>query len=289
MEHYWHLGAHRTGSTAFQRILAKNAGALAAEGIVAWGPDELRAMAHFYLPESAGLAPGAAGSFATDLAGVNARVLVLSEENMIGSMRLNLLQGAFYDDMAIRLDAYRALTGHAPTRIGLGIRDYAAYWASAYSYLLPRHDLPRFDELKRPLLRLRRGWLDVLSDLRVLFPEAEIMVWPLETIETRMRAMVACFLGVDRHAIEPIKRRINVSRGSEVVAQVHALRAAHPGIGPDELHEKLQTAPPLATPAPPLFADEDILALTMRYADEIATLDAGFEGVRLIQKPGQCK
>lgn len=288
MEHYWHLGAHRTGSTAFQRILAKNADMLAAEGIVAWGPDELRAMAHFYLPETATFAPGAPEAFAADLAGVEARRLVLSEENMIGSMRLNLLTGSFYDDLTLRLDAYQALTGQAPRRIGLGIRDYAAYWASAYSYLLPRHDLPLFDELKRPLLRQRRGWLDVLADLRAQFPEAEIMVWPLETIETRMRAMVACFLGVDRQAIEPIKRRVNVSRGPEVVAQVHALRAAYPGIAPDALHEKLQSAPPPDS-APPLFADADILALTMRYADEIATLDAGFEGVRLIQKPGQCK
>lgn len=288
MEHYWHLGAHRTGSTAFQRILAKNADTLAAEGIVAWGPDELRVKQHFYLPEHGAFAPGAAKALAADLADVDARRLVFSEENMIGSMRLNLLEGAFYDDMALRLEAYRALIGQAPARIGFGIRDYAAYWASAYAYLLPRHDLPRFDELKRGLLRQRRGWLDVISDLRALFPEAEIMVWALETVETRMRAMVGCFLGVDRRAIKPVKRRVNASRGPEVVEQVHAIRATYPGISPDDLHEKLKKASAPDT-APPLFSDEEILLQTMRYADEIAALQNGFEGVRLIQKPGQCK
>lgn len=286
MELFLHIGAHRTGSTAFQRILAKNAGVLARDGTVVWGPDELRPRRHFYLPVKDDFEPGAQAAFARDLAGVRADRLVISEENMLGNMRLNLLDRAFYPDVLRRMAAYGGLIGLAPRRIGLAIRDYASYWSSAYLYTLPRHRLPEFGALKPDILRLTRGWLDILHELRGLFPTAEIMVWPLEAVKDRMRDMVARFLDRPARELEDIDRQINVSRGAAVAPLIHAIRAETPSITPDALHEKLKTLPRPADPEP-LFSDDELLGLAMRYADELSAMEAGFEGVRLVTRPGR--
>lgn len=286
MELSLHLGAHRTGSTAFQRILARNAGSLAQAGIAVWGPDELRPRPYFYLPAKGDFPPGAQSDFARDLAAVRAKTLVISEENIIGTMRLNLLKREFYGDFVRRVSAYGALFEIEPRRIGLAVRDYASYWGSAYLYTLPRHRLPEFSAIKPELLAIRRGWLDLVRELRALYPETEIMVWPLEAVRTKMRDVVALFLDQPADGLVDIDSRINVSRGVAVVPLIHQIRSENPQISPDALHEKLKTMPRPAD-AEPLFTEAETLDLAMRYADELSALEAGFERVRFISNPGQ--
>lgn len=282
-----HIGAHRTGSTAFQRILAQNAAALAREGTLVWGPDELRPRPHFYLPETEDFEPGSGEAFARDLDGVTADRLVISEENMLGNMRVNLVERDFYPDALRRMTAYRALIGHEPARIGLGIRGYASYWTSAYLYSLPRHRLPQFDQLKPRILSLQRGWLDVLRELRGLFPAAEIMVWPLESVDQKMKAMVARFLDMPADRLANLPRRINASRGLAIVDRIHALRAERPDITPAEIEQALAEAPPPDGGAAPLFSDEEMLALSLRYSGDLSALEEGFENVTFVTRPAR--
>jgi hypothetical protein len=95
-----HVGAHRTASTTFQKTLGANGAALAEAGIVYWGPKCTRAglfdgligaagTARTPAMRLAGLRPcgvaGAAGGCA------RARgILLVSEENVLGSMRAAL-------------------------------------------------------------------------------------------------------------------------------------------------------------------------------------------------------
>jgi len=286
VELYLHIGAHRTGSTAFQRILAKNARALEQGGTVVWGPDALRKRSYFYLPPKDGFAEGAQEAWARDVAAVTADRLVISEENIIGTMLQNLRARAFYPDFGRRMAEYAGLFNATPARIGLAIREYGSYWTSSYTYTLPRHPLPPFPELKTGLLKIERGWLDMIRELRAQFPTTEIMVWPLEAVQDTMRDMTARFLGQPGPGLSDIERRINVSRGAHVVPLIHEIRAAHPGIAPDALHAKLKGTPLPAVPPEPLFTDDEALDLAMRYADELSALEMGFEGVRFVAQPG---
>ncbi|RME16732.1 MAG: hypothetical protein D6801_04945, partial [Alphaproteobacteria bacterium] len=208
-----HLGAHRTGTTALQRSLKRNAGKLARAGIALWGPAETRAeeRSYFYLPENGRFDAPAREAFAAELGATPARRLAISEENILGSMRRNLLKQRFYAGAGARLEAYAQLFGAAPERIGLGLRDYGSYWTSAYGFLLRSRDMPAFEALKPGLLVEMRGWLDIVSDIRRVFPASEIMVWPLEGVRGRLAELIAALLDVPAEGLTALDRPINRS------------------------------------------------------------------------------
>lgn len=289
MELYLHLGAHRTGSTAFQRILSKNTAALGREGIAVWGPDELRPRDYFFLSTRDGFKEGAHAAYAKDLAKVKARRLVLSEENIIGTMLHNMRGRAFYPDFLRRMVDYGGMFDTVPKRIGLATREYGSYWASCYTYTLPVHPLPDFEDLKVELLKIDRGWLDMIRELRALFPKTEIMVWPLEAVQKQMTDMVSCFAGHSGAPLEDIGRRINTSRRSSVVPFVQKLRRENPGIKSPEINQHILKADLSKVAPPTFFSDEETLQLAMRYADELTALEDGFEGVRFVTRPGRCE
>lgn len=277
-----HLGAHRTGSTAFQRTLKRNAAALAGDGIAYWGPEWLRAREYFLLRDRGVFDAGAHEAVAADLAATGAKRLVISEENMLGSMRRNLLKGRFYPNAAVRLTAYAGLIGKDPDRIGLGIRDYAAYWASVYAYLLPAKPLPDFAELKPGLLFNRRGWREVVADIRAVFPRAEILVWPLEAVQGRLSRVVARVAGCAPERLTEVARGINAAPGPAAIPVIQSIKAANPGITGPEMRARLAGIDLPKTGGPELFSGPDRLEFAARYGEDLAALEAGAEGVTFI-------
>lgn len=278
-ELYLHLGAHRTGSTAFQRTMKRNASVLADAGTDYWGPDWMRSRDHLLLGRGGAVKAGAEAAVAADLAALRADRLVISEENILGSMRLNLLEGSFYAGAVRRLVAFIGLLDVMPTRIGIGIRDYAAYWTSAYSYLLPSKALPDFDALKPALLALERGWRAVIAELRGLFPKAEIMVWPLEAVQGRMRDVAARFAEVPADRLRNVTERINAAPDVAAIPAIQAIRAENPGLNGAEVRARLAGLDMRAARGQALFTGEQRAMLAARYAEDCAALAAGFEGV----------
>jgi hypothetical protein len=108
-----HVGAHRTASTTFQKTLGANGAALAEAGIVYWGPKCTRSGLFDGLigaPERldaarrlAGLRRVALRARRAERAG--ARILLVSEENVLGSMRAAVSGGGFYADAGPRVAA----------------------------------------------------------------------------------------------------------------------------------------------------------------------------------------
>ncbi|GKY88342.1 hypothetical protein [Sinisalibacter aestuarii] len=282
MELFLHLGAHRTGSTAFQRTLKRNGDVLAAAGTAYWGPEWMRGRDHLMLRDNGRFDTGAEAAVAEDLAATGAARLIVSDENILGSMRRNLLEGGFYAGAVARLVAYCSHLGMEPARIGLGIRDYAAYWVSAYSYLLPAKPLPDFAALKPALLAPDRGWREVIADLRGLFPRAEIMVWPLEAVQGRMRALVARFADQTPQRLRGVEKRINTAPGLAAIPAVRAIRAAEPDLNGAQMRARLAEMDLAGAPAPELFTGAERRALAARYAEDCAALAAGFADVRYL-------
>ncbi|MCC5976166.1 MAG: hypothetical protein JJT81_19235 [Rubellimicrobium sp.] len=191
-----HCGAHRCATTSFQRLLEANRAALSAAKVAIWTPGRLRAglFDGVILPPDR-VTPGddrRAARAAADIAlerawlrqaGISS--LVLSEENLMGSVRLNLAAGLLYPDLADRVLRLRRALAGPWSRIGLSIRRYDQYWSSALSFALAAGRLPARRALPGALARQPRRWRDVIVDLARVAPEAEILVFPHELFAPR--------------------------------------------------------------------------------------------------------
>ncbi|MGB3407843.1 MAG: hypothetical protein WBA67_10145 [Jannaschia sp.] len=185
-----HLGAHRSASSSLQRLLVHNRPMLAAERIALWTPAETRAglmtgvlgdpgridprrdvMAH----RAAGRVSMLRDAMRQD--GVSR--LVVSDENMLGGLRENLLLGRLYPTAAARLARIR-LAVPGVDRVFLAIRSPDAWWTSAFAFLMTRGFAPPDRITLDAVLRAGRGWRKVIEDVARTFPDAEITVWTYE-------------------------------------------------------------------------------------------------------------
>ena len=186
-----HLGAHRCGTTTFQKYLLRNASALADAGLVAWGPKTTRAGLFAGLvqrpaavtPRIAETGDRSCGVIALSidaLAQAGYRELIVSDENMIGTLRANIQDAQLYPEARARLARFVAGFGENPRRIGLCVRSPDKLWASALSYCLLRgQPLPQAETLARIADQPRR-WRDLVRAIAEVFPRSEICVWPFE-------------------------------------------------------------------------------------------------------------
>ncbi len=62
-------------------------------------------------------------------------------------MRTNIEDKKLYADLKGQLEVFARALPSPPRRIGIGLRDYAGYWLSAYVYVLRFHPLARLAAL----------------------------------------------------------------------------------------------------------------------------------------------
>lgn len=201
MEIILHLGAHRCASTTFQSFLWENRARLAKQGLTCWTPRRTRdglmhgLMRHPALitieDERNGMRSiGRIRVEVERLARADQRALLLSEENMLGTMRNNMLDTRLYSMARERLMRFRpAFVGHK-LRIGVCVRSYEDYWTSCLAYLVARGGaLPTVDMLDFLTTQPRR-WRHVIHDIAQAFPGAEVIVWPFERLANQPAAQL---------------------------------------------------------------------------------------------------
>ncbi len=201
-----HLGAHRTGTTTLQVYLEQNRDNLKQIDTAFWGPNRTRSGLFSGLIKRPrdlthdGVLRGerSCGLIRMELdrmehAGV--KTLIVSEENMIGSMANNLSETALYPDAGPRLSRFRgAFQGHC-SRVALSIRSYDKYWISALSYMVERGwPLPDHAMLDRLVTQSRR-WRDLIRDAAAAFPDAQLWVWPFEAMIGQPQTQLAVISG----------------------------------------------------------------------------------------------
>lgn len=286
MELILHIGAHRTGTTAMQDMLVANAPVLAARGTCA--------VVHDALVPATGFAKVAHGEeVGPARAWFDARIegaqqVIVSEENIIGDMGWNIRSGTFYKSARDRMLAYRDFFGLAPHCIGLGIREYGAYWVSAHgkelSYRNYRgRDVPRFDRIRDRLASAERGWLDLIADIRAVFSQSDILVWPVEArvpVEDQARALLAA----PDLALAPPPANVNASPPAGVIPALESFRSAHPTAKRAAIHDWIAGQEPARFDG---FTDAQLLKLGTLYARDIEVLEGGFGDVVLCDGPAQ--
>lgn len=183
-----HIGAHRTATTALQHHLSVHRQDLADAGIGYWGTKITRG----------GLFRGAIGGSMPVLPWQERRFagrcamraeaarqsgmskLIISDENLLGSLRGALEDTRLYGDAGRRVTAYaKGFAGHRLT-IALCVRDYADWWTSALAFRLVRGGpLPR-TAMREHLVTQPRRWRTIVEEIAQLLPDAHIIVWTYE-------------------------------------------------------------------------------------------------------------
>jgi hypothetical protein len=197
-----HVGVHRTGSTTFQSYIRRNTSQLTERGIGYWGPQRTRRGLFYGIFPSPRRNLGrnaqsrAEGRVQMQLARSDkngVRKLLISDENMIGSVRHNLRKRSLYPAIGERMARFaRAFDGRV-THVVLNIRAQDLYWSSSIAYGVARGHRMLPAEGFQNMADARRSWRDVITDVACAFPDTQIRVLPFERYQGRADAMLeAC-------------------------------------------------------------------------------------------------
>jgi hypothetical protein len=277
MELILHLGAHRTGSTAFERML--EGADLAGQRAALWGNARVRGIPGF---EQGTGADSFAAQWQAQAAQGTAR-LVICDENILGTMLGNLMAAALYPDLPAQLARYARLFPTPPRRIGLGIREPASYWTSCWSFVARRRWVPGVAETASRIAAHPRGWADVVADLRAAFPRAEILVWPHEGLDKRLPATAARLLDLPEALFTAPATRINAAHAPGYLPAILRLRAADAQMTEAAMRAALERETPEPGYSP--FTPDQRAALAARHARDLTLLRQGHAGATLLEEP----
>ena len=207
MEIRLHIGAHRTGSTRVQAELSRRAAHLATRGVVVVRPEDLRigksalGRLHPRLPGPLRAVTAAhahpqliAARQAAEARG--AHCLLVSEENLAGSIDAILRSGRLYGDIGARMRGLRPLLGSATVTVLLAVRGYDEFFASAYAHRTTRGPRPAFARLKPGFLALPRRWPAVAGDVLRALPQARLRVWDYDDSRRNELGMMREVIGL---------------------------------------------------------------------------------------------
>lgn len=275
-----HLGAHRTGSTSFQTYLRGADARLAGQGVGVWGPWRTRkGLFHGLMdpaehPGDVIRTQGRVRLAATACAQRGLSMLLVSDENMIGTPRGCVRAGMLYPDTGARLRRVAAGFGGV-TRAVIQIRSPEMWWASTLAYLVARGmPLPEPAQIAA-LCTSDRGWRQVISDVALALPHAELLVTPFERFVTRPDRLLQNLSRLQYTPAMP-SSGIWAQRAPSLaeLRQVLALRGDDPATLPAGEGRWMP------------FSPEHSARLRETYADDLFWLRAGADGLaRLTEDP----
>lgn len=199
-----HIGAHRCATTTFQTYMRSNASDLTQRGVAFWGPLRTRTgLFRGIQPDVVPLTPRDLRRRATGRVRLNCdrlrqtghKALVVSDENMIGTIRSNLNTRSLYPAAGERVARFAAAFGPHLSSVVLNIRAQEWYWASALGFGLTRgRRLPSAYDLEAFAANPRR-WRDVITDLACALGDIPLQVIPFETYAGRPEAQLQMMSG----------------------------------------------------------------------------------------------
>lgn len=272
-----HIGAHRCATTTFQSYLRLNADRLAARGLGFRGPHRTRGGLFRGIQPGPHIATGRDAQrrgvgrvrlHCARSAAAGLRQVLISDENMMGSIRGNLRMGTLYSGIGERMARFDEAFDGQVTRVALSIRSHDHYWASALGYAVTRGFAVPGPSALRRIAANRRGWQDVVTDLACAMPDADIVVLPFETYAGRPDAQLSAMCG------GPAPRE-HARLWRNATPPLEALRAA--------ASDRARSALPAGAGRWAPFDAAQGAALRELYADDLMWLRAGADGLaRLI-------
>lgn len=232
---YLHLGAHRTGTSSFQMMLAQNRAALTAAGFdLAYpGRDDIPGGdlgLRLPSPRAADqwetrFVPACAGELqrhATD----RSQAMILSEENILGRM-IHFAAGKFYPAAQARLQTIAAAAEAPVLRAVLVVRDYRALFISAWRKRAEDNAADPFKAGRHNMVHMDRGWPDLV---RLILEHLKVQELVVIDYARRGRSVDMLGLLVPELAALPLRepeKRVNHSATDAALAELQ--RRYHQG------------------------------------------------------------
>ena len=281
-----HIGAHRTGTTTFQRFMRTSGEDLTRAGIGFWGPYRTRNGLFAGMSPSPGpavwdtTAERLQGRLKLHLAKSQSQgvdTLVISDENLIGSVRSTLKARRLYPAIGERMARLSTALDGKIDRVVLTIRSLDLWWQSAASYGIMRGATPVSRSDCVAIARNLRGWRDVIMDVSCALPEAEISVLPFEYHSGAPEALLSLATGY-HSGVTNVAERHNTSPS---IAHLRGVLTER-GASADAL--------PMSGDRWQPFTEEERSALRELYADDLFWLQAGADGLATLAedpRPGK--
>ena len=280
-----HVGAHRTGTTTFQGFLNDNRTAFRSAGVAFWGPGRIRKGMFAGLirdPDCLSsndrrVAKRSVGRVHVEIARAKSfgmSQLVVSEENMLGTMAKNLNQIRLYPQAEPRMARFGPAFGGNRLAVSLSIRSYETYWSSAVAFKIKTgFDLPCPDMLDRLVTQPRR-WSHVIRDIRAALPEAEIIVWPFEGWAARPSQVCEMLTGhkIGSETLETVR---NAAPDPKLLSEI--LQDRGDFRGSESMREHARNYRP--------FDLDQIAKLQDDYREDIRWLKSGADGLAFYFDP----
>ncbi len=230
-----HIGLHKTGSTRMQRDLMRRKKHLTTRGVEIFGPKNLRLSQWRYFWETSlalvlrkkGLAKGVVHNvaLAVEIAQSNAcRAVVISDEELAGSINKILKSGVLYPDIAARMRCLDPVLRGGHVVVVITVRNYADIFASLYAHRLKTRPLADFDTYKKAFLLMKRRWGDVVADVTKAIPGAKILVIRFEDVIKNPHSALCHTVGDTRLGKSEKHHIILQSPSAAAVAALHGLR-----------------------------------------------------------------
>lgn len=268
-----HIGAHRCATTSFQHYLRHNTSRLQDQGIGFWGPWRTRNGLFSGVLPGGPVGPGvrdahkrAAGRIRLACARSHAAgtgTLLVSDENIMGSVRNNIRLGDLYCGVGERVARFAEAFGDHLTDIVVNIRSQDHYWASALGYTVARGRALPGSAALAGLARSARGWRDVVTDVAVSAGGKRVWVLPFETFAGQPEAQLAVLTG----AVPPLAEARTWLNRTPPLEQLRA--EADPDVSARLPGGEGRWSP---------FAPGDAAALRETYADDMMWLTGGADG-----------
>lgn len=269
-----HLGAHRTGTTALQFQL--DSAALSHVGVSALTPpradkridDGLRsAFADFRRLRRNSLRAYVRFRMYRNIKRLmlarTSRKVVVSDEMFLGPV-FGQDGTSIYPEAEKWLTDCAAFLGPSVSEIHLVVRSYADFLTSAYAmravYAKGVGDLRIY---QKELVRCRRGWPEVVADIRAAFPGRSIRIWTFPD-NLRENKLFEALTGLSEAPQRPTHLNASVSAAGIAHALAHKNDRDY---DPDDVIAKFQLGVRLG-----VFTDEQRATLDKRFLADLARL-----------------
>lgn len=275
-----HLGAHRCASTTFQSFLWANRVLLARRGLTCWTPRRTRngllvgmlrhpALISIEDEKKCTRSVGRIRVEIDRLSKAGQKGLVISEENIIGSMRNNLLDTQLYPLVGERVHRFKPAFEGQKLTIGFCIRSYEDFWSSCMANLIVRGGAMPTPDLLNHLSTQPRRWRHVVRDIAATFPDADVVVYPFERLANRPELQLQALWDGDCQGLARNEIWRNKSVDLRGMNELLILRGEHP-LAQD-------TNAPNARWMP--FDESQRIMHREEYQRDLAWLNAGADGL----------